>query len=217
MSKNSLCLALLTSIFIFSSVSVAEDWELRKDKESILVYTRNVDESKFQEFKGITKIKTSLNSLVTLLEDTSTCKNWVYKCLSEETIKTVSLNEKFIYLVSDASPLKNRDAIIHVTRTQDPKTKKVTYTRKGVPDFIPEKKGMVRVPLIDGLWTLEPVENNYIVVTYQLISDPGGNIPSFLANYFVIDAPFETLLKLRSEVENRKYQDIRNISKLVDE
>ena len=124
MSKNSLCLTLLTSIFIFSSVSVAEDWELRKDKESILVYTRNVDESKFQEFKGITKIKTSLNSLVTLLEDTNTCKNWVYKCLSEETIKTVSLNEKFIYFVSDASPLKNRDAIIHVTRTQDPKTKK---------------------------------------------------------------------------------------------
>ena len=217
MNKNSLGLTLLTSIFIFSSASVAGDWELRKDKESISVYTRNVVESKFQEFKGITKIKTSLNSLVTLLEDTSTCKNWVYKCLSEETLKTISHYEKYNYLVSDGSPLRNRDAIIHVTRTQDPKTKIVTFTRKGVPDFIPEKQGVVRVPLIDGLWTLEPVENNYIVVTYQLISDPGGNIPSFLANYFVIDAPFETLLKLRSEIKNRKYQDIRNISKLVDE
>ena len=96
----------------------------------------------------------------------------------------------------------------------------VTFRRKGVPDFIPEKQGVVRVPLIDGLWTLEPVENNYIIVTYQLVSDPGGNIPFFLANYFVIDVPFETLLKLRNEVNNRKYQNIRNIrniSKLVDE
>jgi len=123
MNKNSLGLTLLTSIYIFSSASVAGDWELRKDKESISVYTRNVVESKFQEFKGITKIKTSLNSLVTLLEDTSTCKNWVYKCLSEETLKTISHYEKYNYLVSDGSPLRNRDAIIHVTRTQDPKTK----------------------------------------------------------------------------------------------
>jgi len=217
MNKNSLCLALLTSIFIFSSLSVADDWELRKDKESILVYTRNVVESKFQEFKGITKINTSLNSLVALLEDTSTCKNWVYKCVSEETLKTISPYEKYNYLLSDGSPLRNRDAVIHVIRTQDPKTKIVTFTRKGVPDYIPEKQGVVRVPLIDGVWILEPVENNYITVTYQLVSDPGGNIPSFLSNYFVIDAPFETLLKLRNEVKNRKYQNINNISKLVDE
>ena len=214
MNKNSLCLALLTSILIFSSVSVAGEWKLRKDKESILVYTRNVAERKFQEFKGITKIKTTLNSLVALLEDSDSCENWVYKCLNEVTIKTISPYEKYNYLVSDGSPLKDRDSILHIIRTQDPETKIVRYKRKGVPNFIPEKKGRVRVPLIDCLWTLEPVGNNYVIVTYRLIIDPGGYVPSFLANYFVVDAPFETLLKLRNEVQNIKYQ---NISNLVDE
>jgi len=63
---------------VFTSTSIASDWKLGLDEESIQIYTRDAAESNFKEFKGITKLKTSLNSIVSLLEDADACKQWVY-------------------------------------------------------------------------------------------------------------------------------------------
>ena len=99
-------------------------------------------------------------------------------------------------------------------RTQDIESRTVTFKITGVPDFIPEKQDIVRVPMINETWTLKPENNSNTVITLQNISNPGGNIPNFIINYYGIYTPFYTLLKLRSIVINKKYQDVRN---LVDE
>jgi hypothetical protein len=45
-------------------------------------------------------------------------------------------------------------------------------------------------------------------VTYQVHTEPGGSVPSMIANKFVVDAPFNTLkaLKERAEVIFRAEQ-----------
>ena len=37
--------------------------------------------------------------------------------------------------------------------------------------------------------------------TYQVHTEPGGSIPSMVANKFVVDAPFNTLKALKARAE----------------
>lgn len=204
-------LPLFFLLALISNVSLASDWDLRLDKDGIKVYTRDSADSNFKEFKGVTEIQTSLNSLVAIMEDTDACKRWVYKCLVETTLRNISPSEKVNYSVSDGSPLDNRDAIVHIVRVQDPQTKTVTFHRTGEPGLIPEKKNIVRVQKINGEWILKPTGNGRVMVIYETASDPGGNVPSWLANTAVTDTPYYTLLRLRSEVMNTKYQGIHDL------
>lgn len=214
MNKMFLWLSLFTLIYELTSTAIASDWNLELDEESIQIYTRNTTEGNFKEFKGITKLKTSLNSMVSLLEDAEACKQWVYKCINEQTLKIISPYEKYNYLLSDGSPLSDRDSIVHIIRAQDVESRTVIFKVTGVPDFIPEKQDIVRVPMINGSWTLEPDNDGNTIITLQNSSNPGGNIPDFIADYYGIYTPFYTLLKLKSMVMNKKYQKVKN---LVDE
>ena len=38
-------------------------------------------------------------------------------------------------------------------------------------------------------------------VTYQVHTEPGGSVPSWLANKFVVEAPFNTLKALKAAAE----------------
>ena len=73
----------------------------------------------------------------------------------------------------------------------------------GVPIMmnIPEEKGFVRVAQVEGYWKFVPKGDNLTEVTYQVHTEPGGSVPSWLANKFVVDAPFNTLKALKEHAE----------------
>ncbi|MFO6080183.1 START domain-containing protein, partial [Pseudomonas aeruginosa] len=48
----------------------------------------------------------------------------------------------------------------------------------------PEEKGQIRVPKLVGEWKLQPKGQGVTEVTYQVETEPGGSIPSWLANSF---------------------------------
>jgi len=72
---------------------------------------------------------------------------------------------------------------------------------EGVPTYKPEAKGYVRVAQVEGFWKLVPKGDNQTEVTYQVHTEPGGSVPSWLANKFVVDAPFNTLKALKEHAE----------------
>ena len=74
---------------------------------------------------------------------------------------------------------------------------------KGVPDYIPEVQGEIRVPELAGLWKLSPRGDGRTEGIYEMRGEPGGSVPSWLANSFVVDAPLETLRTLRAVAERQ--------------
>ncbi len=60
----------------------------------------------------------------------------------------------------------------------------------------------MRVTQVDGFWKFTPKGAGQIEVTYQVHTEPGGDVPSWLANKFVVDAPFNTLKALKERAEN---------------
>jgi len=71
-----------------------------------------------------------------------------------------------------------------------------------LPDFIAEDKNFVRIRKGSGFWELNEDDDN-VKVTYQFHGEPGGEIPAWLANSFVVSQPFKTLENLRNNIKSK--------------
>lgn len=76
------------------------------------------------------------------------------------------------------------------------------------PNSYPLQPDMVRIEKLSGYWLLEKVsdkrfsENEITQITLEISAEPGGQIPSWVANNMVIDMPFYTLTNLKERLEN---------------
>jgi len=200
---------LVLIINLTSSFSNAQgEWKTALEKDAIRVYTREMADSKFKEYKGETLVKTTLSCLVSLLDDAPYQKNWMYDITEAKRLKTINKTEGYNYFVQTAPwPVTDRDVIIKYTLTQDKKTKAVTIELKGVKDYIAEKQDKVRIPSLKGKWEFIPLGNGIIKVVYQVHSETGGYVPASIANAVCVDIPYNTLKNLKKEIENPKYRN----------
>jgi ribosome-associated toxin RatA of RatAB toxin-antitoxin module len=204
---------IIVSLFLLTTLSLTTDdksagpWELKKFESGIAIYTRNAANSRFKELKSVTVYKSSLSSIIALIDDFESYPQWVYRCGSSSTIKKNSEKDFIHYQTVTAPwPVDNRDFIVHVEVNQDPLTKIVTQTGTCTPDRIPRVPGHVRITEFKAEWTLIPLKNGDIEADYQLLVNPGGNIPAWLVNLAVVDGPFETALNMKSWIMKEKYQ-----------
>ena len=82
----------LRSIYIllfnnFISQIIENDWQLKKFENGITVYTRKTVNSNFKELKATFNLKTSLNSIVALINNGESYPQWVYRCGQSVTLK----------------------------------------------------------------------------------------------------------------------------------
>ena len=102
-------------------------------------------------------------------------------------------------------PVSNRDVIVHLKVEQDPLTKKMTFTANGMPDYIPEKEGITRVPMSKSKWIVVPVSPNKLKVEYSMNIDPSGSVPAWMMNMVSADGPFESFYTLKNKIKERNY------------
>ena len=60
------------------------------------------------------------------------------------------------------------------------------------------KTNNVRITLINGFYLIEKIGTKHYRITYQIHSEPNGNIPSWLVNSMLVNMPFDTLDNLRT-------------------
>jgi ribosome-associated toxin RatA of RatAB toxin-antitoxin module len=191
----------------FSADPKETEWMLAKDRQGVKVYTRNVEGIDFKEFKGIITIKTSLPSLVALVRDVEATSDWVENCSRSKVLKRINTNETYTYSLSKTLwPVKARDAIVHNVISLDKDSLVVTIKQSSKPDYIKEKKNIIRVKRIEGFWQFTPQEDGNVEIVYQVLSDPGGAIPKWLVNSSLVSQPYATLRKMRKVVKRDKYQ-----------
>ncbi len=183
------------------------EWKLKKKDAGIEVYVRDVPGSKLQEFKGVMVLQnTRLSSFLAVFDDTTTYTSWMYEVIDAKLLKRVNLFERFTYTVTRAPwPVWNRDMVSYSVISQDQKTCTVTIRLTGKADYIPPVPNMIRVPKMNGLWTFQPMDTGDVMVTYQMHSEAGGDLPPGLANMAVVSLPYNTLLKLRDFLKQEKY------------
>lgn len=186
----------------------SNDWVLKKAENGISVYTRTAENSKFNELKVVFQVKTSLSSIVALLNDVESYPKWIYHCEDSKILKKDSDKHLIRYQKTVAPwPVDNRDIAVEVNSYQDEKTKIVYQKINAVPDYTPLVEDHVRIREFKALWTLKPLKNGVVQVEYELLVNPAGNIPSWLVNLAVVEGPYETSVNMKKRLLDAKYQN----------
>jgi hypothetical protein len=181
-------------------------WKQAFTKEGIAVFNRESEGTALKEFKSEVKVTATLSSIVAAISDIDNFANWAYQTRKAELIKNEG-NTQFIYVVTKAQwPVQDRDIVYECQMSQNPKTKEVTIVMIGLPNYIPKKSEIVRMPAASGLFTLTPLGENQVKITFQLKANPGGEIPLWMSNLVAADSPFVTLKNLREEIKKDHYR-----------
>lgn len=196
------CLACLVVLLAAGAPVHAEDWRLARDEEGIRVYLSPVPGSKYSSYRGVVEIDADLRTLVDLQENLRVACKWIYACTQLRLLKYAD-DTVWLYMQTQLPwPARPRDVVLRVDtrRTADGGLERHLTAE---PGYLPAVPGQIRVPQLDGLWQMTPLGNGHTRVLYQMRGEPGGSVPSWLANRFVVDAPLVTLRTLRAVAERQ--------------
>ncbi len=197
---------LAMALLLGPTAHAAEPWHLAHEEAGIQVYLRDVPGSKYQSFRGVTTIKADVRTLSDLQENLRVACKWLYAC-AEMRLLGVEGADTWVYLTTALPwPATTRDMVlkVHTERSDDGS---LTRQLSAMPGRVPREPGQIRVTRLQGLWRMVPKGERETEVTYEMQADPAGEIPAWLANQFVIDAPMITLRTLRAVAERQGIHD----------
>ncbi|MBI3135008.1 MAG: hypothetical protein HYZ14_10085 [Bacteroidetes bacterium] len=191
----------LCFVSFYGTPSFADtDWAPAKDEDGIRVYTRQVDGWDIEEFKVITIMNVKRYIIYETLIDVAGYTNWYPDLLHSEVCKVVSEKEFYCYSQLDIPwPSDDRDGECHFEVTHNKEEKTTLINMTVCEKYKSKQNGFVRMTKGKGFWKLTS-KGEQTVVHYQYLSDPGGSIPAWIINLFIVDNPFNTMKALREKV-----------------
>lgn len=187
-------------LLIGHSQSLKTDWRLRKEDGGVKIFTRNIEGSPFEEFRGVVTItNTSLTGVLDVIMDVKNYPKNFPNCGSAQVLVQKSKYDDIHYITIDAPwPVSDRDAIYEAATSfsNDGKRAYVKLTPRG--DYKEENKNYIRVYKGTGFWDLNEIALNTVEVVYQFHADPAGEIPAWVANSVIVMNPLKTLESLRN-------------------
>jgi hypothetical protein len=183
-------------------VGVAQtDCELRRSEDSIFVYACKVSDSRIKAIRANFRLPASASELAGHILNVEGYTEWQYNIIKAEVLEVIS-DLELIYRaeVKAPWPVSNRDLVVRLKITQNPETNVMTFSIVSIPDYIPEYKGIVRVPKSEGRWTITP-EAGGLKIDYSFLVDPGGSLPSWLLNLSIAEGPHKTFSNLTNRIK----------------
>jgi len=191
--------------FIFGICNAQKDnWVLAKSGGGIEVYTQEREGGKIKEFKSVMTVKCSMHALEQELDNTTNYPSWQENCDGAEVLKRISDKIQIERYYTDSPwPIADRDIVMQLLKEKHANGN-LTYTRKSVPDAHPPVGDFLRIKDAAGMWLLEPIDAQSTRITYRFYADPGGSLPAWLVNSFIVTGPYNTFVNLRKRVESKK-------------
>lgn len=198
-------IVLIIGFISIINLSAQADWELKKEEDGIKVYLREVEGSKIQEYKAEAILVGKVSSYIAVMKDVNS-----YKELYEHTneVKLLMENDTFHvhYLVTNTPwPVKDRDAVYSSTYSQHYDTKLVRIDMKIETGYVEPNDDYVRMEKATGYWLFYQIEPNRVEVVYQMHAEPGGSIPNWVINMFLVDTPLEDMKMLQERAQLAEY------------
>jgi hypothetical protein len=199
-------LKLFVLFLLISPTIFAQNWEQALSKDGITIWTRKISWSDYKEFKGETIINSNLENILSVFDDLSTYKDWVYNCISSEQIKRESLFRGTRYIAIKAPwPVKDRDVVFEYTVSQNKTTKVLTIKMIAIKGVVPDR-GRVRMTFMIGSYEFTPIAKNKTKVVYLSHNDPAGSVPTAIINKTITDTPYYTLFNLKNVIASGKFK-----------
>jgi ribosome-associated toxin RatA of RatAB toxin-antitoxin module len=192
------CLSFIT-LFAFNSVN---EWKKSLDKDNIIIYTRTVESSPFLEFLAESEMYGSMDRFKEIITDFERYPDWLPDCKSAVVVEHPDTNDFTYHMrIKVPFPFANRDIIQQILLLEAENELIVEII--SWPKKIPKQKDYVRMEKADGRWVITKISEEKISIKFQYLADPGGGVPTWLVNTFIVKNPHKTLQNLRELMQEK--------------
>jgi hypothetical protein len=197
---------LVLSVLLNSTICWAEDWKLEKQKNNVSIYSKQTD-SGYKEILVRTIVEANPHNLIALFGDAAFSSQWIHNCIEVEILEEISPTDRLVQSFFAAPwPIKDRDMVTLSEITSTDNAVQIKISDRG--DATPHHSEYVRMQNMYGLWEANTIENGISEITYTGGGNPGGNLPTFIANRELITSMFKTFQNLQKVILLDKYQPI---------
>ncbi|GAA3976131.1 START domain-containing protein [Allohahella marinimesophila] len=202
------------SLLIASGTSRAElliedeQWKRDYEKDGVVVYTRPFPGSDFQAFKAVYTLEASIEDIMAVMSDPTSCTEWVLNCVESWGFDDKQFSKRHAYSVNDLPwPVMDRDYVLEINTSKASDSDTIVMDLYAVDDKIAPNKSYVRVSKQETHYHIKPLGDEQTEIVWLQHTEPGGAIPSWLVNALIVDIPFKSLKALESLANSDKYQD----------
>lgn len=181
--------------------SVLEGWKLESDQGGIKVYSRAVEGSTFRQVKAVASFEASFEVVVGILTDYANYKLWMNNITDSQVMEEASSTVNYVYTYEDSPwPVQNRYCVSKMT--VDKGEDKATIHFESVPRFMKSPRDAIEFQSYRGHWQINRNKTG-CEIEYLLEANPGGHVPSWLANQMAYGGPAKSIRNLKNLAENR--------------
>lgn len=190
--------------------SVEREWSLVTDRDGIKVYRAHTDDSLIKTFRGEAEVALQdFRSIAAIMDDYDFVAEWLHMVSEIEGVSRVSPYDRTVWVTTRLPwPVSDRDVVLNVWQEQDPQTYTLRMPFRHQQEVLGEKDSFVRIPRMEGYLEFRPLSPGRIALTIEVILDPGGYLPAWLANLILRDIPYFSLKRFRAMANNERYQGI---------
>lgn len=203
--------AALLALLLFPMVALAAEarqWKLVSDRDGIQIYMAHNDDSRLKTFRGVMVMEMDdFYSPIALLDDEEYLPRWLYLIRDLHEVKRRSAVDRDYYVLTKLPwPVADRDAGLQFNVRQDPQTHEIQVLFKAREGIVKDTGDYVRIPEMVGHFIVLPVGGRKVQITFEVLLDPGGYIPAFLANFILKDIPFVSLQRVRRIINTERFK-----------
>ncbi len=185
-----------------SAMAIAADaWTQRKAEAGVTISSRPSAGSPINDIRSEAHMKTSMDSMISLMRDYSARPRWDSMCGEIKVLKQETTAETVYVHMKMPWPVTDRDLVMRVEWKQDPVTGVVSQHAYGTPDAAPPVEGRVRMTSFNNDWTFTSMNDGTIAVDSIAHADPGGGMPTWMINKLSSDAPLQAMKKMKDIAE----------------
>jgi hypothetical protein len=200
-----------------SAEEIEGGWKKVNESEGIVGYTRPSAETSVDEVMAIGIVKAPVPVIEALLRDASAQPEYMFMCSEAYTLQLPGLQTtddiKFVYNKTDMPwPVNDRYAVFRANHMIDASTGAIRVAVQNISvDFDEKDENAVRMPITIGQCIATPMGENETEVLYQVLADPGGNLPSWLINMLSKNLGVKTIEGIREMVKKDKYKNASEV------
>ena len=180
----------------------ANDWTAAGTKGDVTLAFRDDPELEVREVRATTELPFPAARIFPLVCDFSNYKSLVSGVEETRTLSGSAPSDYEIYMhyAPRFVVVAARDVVVHV-QSQSTVDGSSSCRWTELKDRELERKGIVRMKLLRGSWTIEPLDEGRSRVVYQVAVNPGGRLPGWLVRRGAVSALPAVIEQVRRRLE----------------
>lgn len=191
------------ALMLLSFAGWGEGWQLRPGKEGILLWTQARPPSPFLALRLEMQVNADPAALLKVLRNTARHQEWLPRSREVRLLAKSGPDDDLVYTrLSAPWPVHDRELITrsHLSRGADCG---LTLEVWAEPNALPVQAGRFRIQESSGRWEAQPRPDGTTLIRLETYTNPGSNLPGWLANPMAIKGALESFQAIRRLMEEQ--------------